>query len=137
MCTCLNQFLNSIYVVYKRSTGSLVTMLCGAVLNLILNYCFILAWGPWGVTPGSFLGLLLVFLLRAYSTRGLLEVDFHPGWLLLNLALVLAEIFCIMRLENWVIPVTVLTAIVCAINFREIFSMLNKLVGKFLHRKKE
>ena len=67
----------------------------------------------------------------------LLEVDFHPGWLLLNLALVLAEIFCIMRLENWVIPVTVLTAIVCAINFREIFSMLNKLVGKFLHRKKE
>ena len=69
--------------------------------------------------------------------RGLLEVDFHPGWLLLNLALVLAEIFCIMRLENWVIPVTVLTAIVCAINFREIFSMLNKLVGKFLHRKKE
>ena len=137
MCTCLNQFLNSIYVVYKRSTGSLVTMLCGAVLNLILNYCFILAWGPWGVTPASFLGLLLVFLLRAYSTRGLLEVDFHPGWLLLNLVLVLAEIFCIMRLENWVIPVTVLTAIVCAINFREIFSMLNKLVGKFLHRKKE
>ena len=136
MCTCLNQFLNSIYVVYKRSTGSLVTMLCGAVLNLILNYCFILAWGPWGVTPASFLGLLLVFLLRAYSTRGLLEVDFHPGWLLLNLALVLAEIFCIMRLENWVIPVTVLTAIVCAINFREIFSMLNKLVGKFLHHKK-
>ena len=93
MCTCLN---HSIYVVYKRSTGSLVTMLCGAVLNLILNYCFILAWGPWGVTPASFLGLLLVFLLRAYSTRGLLEVDFHPGWLLLNLALVLAEIFCIM-----------------------------------------
>ena len=136
MCTCLNQFLNSIYVVYKRSTGSLVTMLCGAVLNLILNYCFILAWGPWGVTPASFLGLLLVFLLRAYSTRGLLEVDFHPGWLLLNLALVLAEIFCIMRLDNWVIPVTVLTAIVCAINFREIFSMLNKLVGKFLHHKK-
>ena len=51
--------------------------------------------------------------------------------------LVLAEIFCIMRLENWVIPVTVRTAIVCAINFREIFSMLNKLVGEFHHRKKE
>ena len=60
-------------------------------------------------------------------------------WILYGLcalALVLAEIFCIMRLENWVIPVTVLTAIVCAINFREIFSMLNKLVGKFLYHKK-
>ena len=50
MLTCMNQFLNSIYVVYKRSTGSLVTMLAGAVLNLILNYCFIRLWGPWGVT---------------------------------------------------------------------------------------
>ena len=29
MLTCLNQFLNSIYVVYKRSTGSLFTMLAG------------------------------------------------------------------------------------------------------------
>ena len=46
MLTCMNQFLNSIYVVYKRSTGSLVTMLAGAVLNLILNYCFIRLWGP-------------------------------------------------------------------------------------------
>ena len=90
MLTCLNQFLNSVYVVYKRSTGSLFTMLAGAVLNLILNYLFILQWGPWGVTPASFLSLMLVFLLRAYSTRGLLEIDFHPAWLVLNLALVLA-----------------------------------------------
>ena len=49
MLTCLNQFLNSVYVVYKRSAGSLFTMLAGAVLNLILNYLFILQWGPWGV----------------------------------------------------------------------------------------
>ena len=52
-------------------------MLAGAVLNLILNYLLILKWGPWGVTPASFLSLMLVFLLRAYSTRGLLEIDFH------------------------------------------------------------
>ena len=57
--------------------------------------------GPWGVTLASFLSLMLVFLLRAYSTRGLLEIDFHPAWLILNLALVLAEIWCMMRLEHW------------------------------------
>ena len=61
MLTCLNQFLNSVYVVYKRSTGSLFTMLAGAVLNLILNYLLILRWGPWGVTPASFLSLMLGF----------------------------------------------------------------------------
>lgn len=135
MCTCLNQFLNSVYVVYKRSTGSLVTMLAGAVLNILLNGAFILLWGPWGVTPASFLSLLLVFLLRAWSTRGLLRIDFHPGWLALNLALILAEIWCLMGLENWVLPVAALTAVVCVLNVREVLSLAQKLLGRFLPRK--
>ena len=135
MCTCLNQFLNSVYVVYKRSTGSLMTMLAGAVLNILLNGAFILLWGPWGVTPASFLSLLLVFLLRAWSTRGLLRIDFHPGWLALNLALILAEIWCLMGLENWVLPVAALTAVVCVLNVREVLSLAQKLLGRFLPRK--
>lgn len=135
MATCLNQFLNSVYVVYKRSSGSLYTMLAGAVLNVGLNVAFIRLWGPWGVAPASFLSLLLVFLLRAYSTRGLLEIDFQPGWLALNLALVLAEIWCLMHLDAWVLPVLVLTVVVCGLNFREIYSMLQKLLGKVLRRR--
>ena len=126
MLTCLNQFLNSVYVVYKRSTGSLFTMLAGAVLNLILNYLFILQWGPWGVTPASFLSLMLVFLLRAYSTRGLLEIDFHPAWLVLNLALVLAEIWCMMNLTHWALPVVGITAVVCVLNIREVLSKIGR-----------
>lgn len=135
LCTCLNQFLNSVYVVYKRSSGSLYTMLAGAVLNVVLNLVFIALWGPWGVAPASFISLLLVFVLRAYSTRGLLQIDFHPGWLALNLALVLGQIWCLMHLDSWVLPVLVLTALVCALNFREIYSMLQKLLGKVLRRR--
>lgn len=134
MCTCLNQFLNSIYVVYKRSTSSLYTMLAGAVLNLFLNYAFIKLFGPWGVTLASFLSLLLVFLLRAYSTRGLLEIDFHPAWLGMNLALVLAEIWVLQTAENWFWPVAGLTALVIAVNVREVWTMLQKLLGRFLKR---
>ena len=129
MCTCLNNFLNSVYVVYKRSSGSLVTMLAGAVLNLILNFAFILWFGPVGVTSASFLSLLLVFALRAYSTRGLLVIDFHIGRMLLNLGLILAEIAVLFFVEAWVLPVTLLTALVCAVNFREVFSMAQKLLG--------
>lgn len=135
LCTCLNQFLNSVYVVYKRSSGSLYTMLAGAVLNVVLNLAFIALWGPWGVAPASFISLLLVFVLRAYSTRGLLQIDFHPGWLALNLVLVLGQIWCLMHLDSWVLPVLVLTVLVCALNFREIYSMLQKLLGKVLRRR--
>lgn len=40
----------------------------------------------------SFISLLIVFLQRAYSTHGLLEIDFHPAWMLLNLGLIFVEI---------------------------------------------
>ena len=105
------------------------------MLNLILNAVFILLWGPWGVTPSSFLSLLLVFLLRAWTTRGLLRIDFHAGWLALNLGLILAEIWCLMNLDAWVLPVAVLTAGICVINLREVYSLAQKLLGRLLHRK--
>lgn len=137
MCTCLNNFLNSVYVVFKRSSSSLVTMLAGAALNLVLNFVFILWFGPVGVTSASFLSLLLVFLLRARSTRGLLVIDFHAGRMLLNLALILAEIAALFFVKNWVLPVTLLTALVCGVNFREIYSMAQKLLGMVFRKLKK
>ena len=137
MCTCLNNFLNSVYVVYKRSTSSFYTMLVGAVVNLVLNFLFIRWFGPWGVTMASFISLLIVFLLRAYSTHGLLEIDFHPAWMLLNLGLIFVEIAMLFKLEHWVLPVTVLTFAICLLNFREVFAMVEKLLGMVLHRRKK
>ena len=40
-----------------------------------------------------------------------------------------------MNVTAWVIPVVLLTAVVCAINVREVYSLVQKLLGKFLHRK--
>ena len=49
--------------------------------------------------------------------------------MLLNLGLILAEIAVLFFVEAWVLPVTLLTALVCAVNFREVFSMAQKLLG--------
>lgn len=136
LCTCLNNFLNSVYVVYKRSTSSFYTMLCGAAANLVLNYLFILWLGPVGVTIASFLSLLVVFLLRAYSTHGLLVIDFHPAWMVLNLALILIEIAMLFELEHWFLPVTGMTAVICLLNAREVFAMAEKLLGMLIRKKR-
>ena len=53
-CSCFNQFLNSAYVVNKKSTHSLWTMLAGAVSNCIMNYFFI-KWGGAHRRNGGFL----------------------------------------------------------------------------------
>ena len=72
--TCLNLYLNSVYMVYKRSTLSLLTMLAGAISNLFMNWVFIRVWGPVGATAASMLSLFLVFLLRVRSTHSLLYI---------------------------------------------------------------
>ena len=137
LCTCMNLFLNSVYVVFKRSTSSLYTMLAGAVLNIILNYFFILRMGPNGVTPASFLSLLLVFALRAYSTRGLLEIDFHLGRLAISLALVLGQIGILFRLGRAAnLPNLVLTVLVIVFNRKPIVNMAQLLFGRVLRKKR-
>ena len=77
-CSCFNQFLNSVYVVNKKSTHSLWTMLAGAVSNCIMNYFFIKWWGPVGATYASFLGLGVVFTLRAIDAHNMIGMSIHP-----------------------------------------------------------
>ena len=128
---CLNQFLNSIYMVEKRSTLSLYTMMAGAVANCALNWLFIPRMGPNGVTLASFLSYLLVFLLRAVNTRGLLRIDFAPVKLVFNGIMVMAEVgLMLFQAPHWAIWCSLLTVGVCAFNFQGVLGMLRQLLGR-------
>lgn len=134
---CLNQFLNSIYVLKKRSTLSLYTMLAGAVASCVLNYILLPKVGPIGVAISSFISFLLVFILRAINTRGLLRVDFGPLRLTINTVAVLVEIGLVMNeVPYWAVWSTLITIGVCVFNLQGILDMAKKLLGSVLSRKK-
>ena len=125
---CLNQFLNSIYMVEKRSTLSLYTMMAGAVANCVLNFLFIPPFGPLGVTLASFLSYLVVFLLRAANTRSLMRIDLVPGRLILNSTLVLFEItLMLMQSAHWAVWCTAITVILCLFNLPSLLGILKLL----------
>lgn len=127
---CLNQFLNSIYMVEKRSTLSLYTMMAGAVANCALNWLLIPIMGPVGVTLGSLLSYLLVFLLRAVNTRGLLRIDYAPLKLIFNCVMVGAETaLALYQAPYWALWCTLLTVGVCAFNFQGVLGMARQLLG--------
>lgn len=71
-------FLNSVYMVEKKSSLSLVTMMLGAVVNLILNYLFIPLFGPNGAAFATFISYLIVFIVRAINTQRFIRIDFKP-----------------------------------------------------------
>ena len=64
----------------------MVTMMAGAISNCLMNYFFIKWWGPVGATYASFLGLGLVFTLRAMDAHGMIGMHVHPGRVLVNAA---------------------------------------------------
>lgn len=133
---CLNQFLNSIYMVEKRSTLSLYTMLAGAVANCVLNWALIPVMGPNGVTLASFISYLLVFILRAVNTRGLLRMDFAPVKLILNTLMIMVETGLVLfQVPQWPLWCGLITAGVCAFNFRGVMSMVTQLMGGLKERR--
>ena len=49
--------------------------------------------------------------------------------MLVQLGLILIEIAVLFYVDAWVLPTTLLTAVVCLLNAREVLSMAQKLLG--------
>jgi len=136
VCSCYSQFLNSVYVVYKRSVHSLVTMLAGAVANCVLNYFLILWWWPVGASVASFVSLGLVFALRAADTHQMLRMSVHPGRVAVNFVLLAAEALVLLaEVPLYGLWTGLITAVVILYNFSGVWAMARMLLPKLLGRR--
>ena len=135
-CSCYNQFLNSVYVVNKKSTHSLWTMLAGAVSNCIMNYFFIKWFGPVGATYASFLGLGIVFTLRALDAHTMIGMRIHPGRVAFNFAVLVAEALLLLaETPLYGLWTGLITAFVIAVNFTGVWAMARVILPRLLGRK--
>lgn len=133
---CFNQFLNSVYMVEKRSTLSLYTMLAGAIANAGLNWALIPLMGPNGATLASLISYFIVFVLRAINTRGLMHMSFAPLRLTINCALIGVEtVFMLQETPGWPVWCTLLTVVICLFNLQGILGMLRQLLCRRAPRK--
>lgn len=128
---CFNQFLNSIYMLEKRSTLSLYTMMVGAVANCILAWALIPLVGPNGATFASMVSYILVFILRAMNTRKLLRLNFAPARLMFNCTLIGIEtVIMLTAAPYWAVWCTIITVVICLFNMQSILAMLKQLLGR-------
>lgn len=127
----MDSFLNSIYMVEKRSMLSLLTMGAGAAINVMLNWWLIPRWGVNGAALATFISYFLVFLLRAANTRRLLRMDFSPEKLCCNLGIVALESWLMLRsVPYWPLWCGLLIACLAALNFRELLSTVLQVLGR-------
>ena len=135
-CSCFNQFMNSVYVVTKKSQRSMVTMMAGAISNCIMNYFFIKWWGPVGATYASFLGLALVFTLRAVDARRMIGMHVHPARVLANAAVLVFEAFVLLAEPPlYGLWTGLITLVIILYNFAGVWAMARVLLPRLLGRR--
>lgn len=136
MITCFNQFYNSIYVVYKHTLGSCVTMVTGAVANCIMNFFFITWWGAFGAALASMLSLFIVFIFRVLHSRQFLAIDIAPRKVALNFALLLCEVaLLLLQVPYAMVWAFCLTAVVIVLNWAAVWSMGSMMLVKVLGKR--
>ncbi len=73
--TALDTFLGSAYYQSKRTVGSMLTAMCGAGVNIVLNLTMIPYWGGMGASIATFISYFLVFLIRLGTVHKLVAFD--------------------------------------------------------------
>ena len=91
IAAAFSNFMGSVYVVTKKSTASLWTSLAGAAANIALDLLLIPRIGVQGAAAATFLGCLLVFLMRTASAGRLLPFRLAGGKLALGALVLLVQ----------------------------------------------
>lgn len=132
--SCFVVFLGNIYLAEKKNVASLITTLCGAALNLILNGPFIKLWGAQGAAIATCLSYFLVFLVRAIHLNFInREMNFSCILVSLNTIVMLVQTFImITELPYWILWQALCILVLLIINYKALF----EIVKKVLNRKK-
>lgn len=129
--TALCTFLGSVYFTSKKTVGSMLTALTGAVLNIGLNLLLIPPYGAMGASVATLVSYVAVCILRLATARKLIPFRQEWGRLAVNTLLmgVLTGIVTFSeRFSTHIVPVyggaAAVLAVMLAFNFRPILELL-------------
>lgn len=129
--SCLVTFLGSIYMVQKNSPMALLTTIVGAALNVVANFFLIPAYGPGGAAFATFLSYLVVFVLRAVTTRRFLKIHWDLPRFFTNCGIVLAQCMILLWEPVFWIPAEIgLFLLMMGYNLRPLLQGFLKLLER-------
>ena len=113
--TALCTFLGSVYFASKKTMGSMLTALAGAVLNVALNFLLIPSFGAMGASVATFASYFAVCLLRLVTGRRLIPFKGEWGRLAVNTLLMGGLTAVVTLSEGGVLPVLLMYGVAAGI----------------------
>lgn len=129
--TCLVNFLGSVYMMEKKSMHSLMTAIIGAAVNIGMNFLLIPWWGVNGSVLAMLISYLVVFVIRMVDTRKYVRMRVSYLRIVVNtLLLLLQAVLMIFEAPLWVLWQILLTALMLALNAKEILESVKKILRR-------
>ena len=131
---CFCNFLNSVYVVERKSTLSLLTVMAGALANVVMNFIFIPSMGVMGAGIATMLSYLVVFALRIYTTRSMIRLQINYLHMGINTAIILLQaVLMILQVPYNLLWSALLFVVLGLLNLRTLLAAVRDML---LSRKK-
>ena len=127
--TAFDTFLGSVYYAGKRTVGSMLTALCGAGVNVLLNLWWIPRWGAMGASIATLVSYFAVFVIRLVTTARIIPFKQEwPRWILNTaLSLLLAGAVTLAEGDHGAVLwglAAVLFVLIVAVNIKAIKDLL-------------
>ena len=125
--SCFVTFLGSVYVVEKKSMVSFLTTLLGAAINVLLIPYF----GANGAAVATASAYISIYLVRAYTTRRMIPMQFGFGKTFLNTLLLAVQMaVTLAEIPLWYLVSGVIFLLVMVINLRALVRALVQLLRR-------
>ena len=95
--SALASFLGSVYAVKLKSVASLLTALCSAALNLLLNFYLIPRAGAIGAALATLFSYLVLFAVRLWHTRRYLYFSYRIPECAVSLSFLLVSSYAVIK----------------------------------------
>lgn len=129
--SCFVTFLGSVYVVEKKSMVSFLTTLLGAAINVLLNLLLIPYFGANGAAVATASAYISIYLVRAYTTRRMIPMQFGFGKTFLNTLLLAVQMaVTLAEIPLWYLVSGVIFLLVMVINLRALVRALVQLLRR-------
>lgn len=88
----LNGNLGSLYAVYKKTNGALISTSLGAIINITLNFLIIPYMGIMGAALTTLLGYCVTFLYRWFDTKKFLNISIDKKEMIMLLTITAVQL---------------------------------------------
>ena len=124
-------FMGSVYLVDKKSMLSFITAFIGAAVNMVLNFVLIGPMGANGAALATFICYLLVYIIRAITTKKMIPFKQYPVKVTLNTVIILAQsAFLVFELPMMYLVQALGAVLIFALNAKPILSGVMRVLRK-------